>query len=175
MAPVKAAPKATDTAPNTNTNTNTEYGLRVCQWLWLLRGCSPEHDLLLTASQAAAKAAAASPGVDEAGFDLFLVVQFMSEGEAAATPQPVRETQDPRIPHPAGPWQLIELNPRSVLPRGYVPESEEGMEGLRLSGSACFRCVRFPKDLRNARGKRSEGAGSMTSLHGHVPSISARF
>lgn len=48
-------------------------------------GCNPEHDLLLTASQAAAAAAAAElQSLVEAGFDLFLVVQFMSEGEAAA-------------------------------------------------------------------------------------------
>lgn len=45
-------------------------------------GCNPEHDLLLTASQAAA-AAAELQSLVEAGFDLFLVVQFMSEGEAA--------------------------------------------------------------------------------------------
>lgn len=48
-------------------------------------GCNPEHDLLLTASQAAAATAAAAElqSLVEAGFDLFLVVQFMSEGEAA--------------------------------------------------------------------------------------------
>lgn len=50
-------------------------------------GCNPEHDLLLTASQAAAAAAATAAAelqsLVEAGFDLFLVVQFMSEGEAA--------------------------------------------------------------------------------------------
>lgn len=46
-------------------------------------GCNPEHDLLLTASQAAAAAAAELQSLVEAGFDLFLVVQFMSEGEAA--------------------------------------------------------------------------------------------
>lgn len=52
-------------------------------------GCNPEHDLLLTASQAAAATAATAAAAElrslvEAGFDLFLVVQFMSEGEAAA-------------------------------------------------------------------------------------------
>lgn len=84
MAPVKAAPKATATAP---------APARTMR-LRLLLGCScsPEHDLLLTASQAAA--AAARPATShrgesgEAGFDLFLVVQFMSEGEAAATATP---------------------------------------------------------------------------------------
>lgn len=53
-------------------------------------GCNPEHDLLLTASQAAAAATAAAAELQslvEAGFDLFLVVQFMSEGEAEAAEQ----------------------------------------------------------------------------------------
>lgn len=53
-------------------------------------GCNPEHDLLLTASQAAAAAAAELQSLVEAGFDLFLVVQFMSEGEAAEQRQQSR-------------------------------------------------------------------------------------
>lgn len=56
-------------------------------------GCNPEHDLLLTASQAAAAAAATAAELQslvEAGFDLFLVVQFMSEGEAAEQRQQSR-------------------------------------------------------------------------------------
>lgn len=54
-------------------------------------GCNPEHDLLLTASQAAAAATAAElQSLVEAGFDLFLVVQFMSEGEAAEQRQQSR-------------------------------------------------------------------------------------
>lgn len=147
--------------------------------------CNPEHDLLLTASQAAPAAAAELQSLGaaataragawagasvEAGFDLFLVVQFMSEGEAATASEAAAAARTRDAPLAlAIHWAEVQWVMRSYIHTNisilYMPYicvlNIYVASGWQSVSTRVLKIRKFPKDFkclsgrsRMAKGKR---------------------